>query len=315
MPRRTPLNNFTDPKEERNPVLSIVIVPLIGEDVLAKCLDRLPLDEVECIVVLRLAMGTAASWERRYRTVKFLDATDEPVPVRRQFGVETATGDIVALIEDTSWPDEGWCTAVRAAFEDPETAAAGGAVRIADSLPNRYQALGWSEYGAFAPLPLQTCSAGSQSPATRVPGNNLAFRRADLIEALRGQNNGLFEGSVCQRLLARGRRVVWQKNMSVTYAACDAHNASLATRLHHGRIYAATRFSDQGWPAKLGHLIKTPFLPVVLTASRVSYVARSGRLMARLPVIFWIFLMESFWALGEAIGALAGVGTSMREWR
>jgi hypothetical protein len=261
-------------------------------------------------------MGTAASWEQRYRSVNFLDATNEPVPVRRQFGVERATGDIVGLIEDTSWPDEGWCTAVRAAFEDPETAAAGGSVRIAATLPSRYQALGWSEYGAFAPPPVsQMCSGGSRSPAGRVPGNNMAFRRADLIEAMRGQDNGLFEGSVCQRLLARGRRVVYQPQMSVIYAACDPHNASLATRLHHGRIYAAAQIPGRSWPARLAYLVKTPFLPIVLTARRASYLARSGSLIARLPVLFWIFLMESSWALGEAVGALAGVGTSMKEWR
>jgi hypothetical protein len=260
-------------------------------------------------------MGTAASWQQRYRSVTFLDAANEPVPARRQIGVERATGDIVGLIEDTSWPDEGWCTAVRAAFEDPETAAAGGSVRIAATLPSRYQALGWSEYGAFAPATLsQICSGDSLSPAGRVPGNNMAFRRADLIEAMRG-DNGLFEGSACQRLLARGRRIVCQPRMSVIYAACDPHNAALATRLHHGRIYSAAQISHRSWPARLAYLIKTPLLPIVLTARRASCLARSESLIARLPVLFWIFLMESSWALGEAVGALAGVGTSMKEWR
>jgi hypothetical protein len=41
----------------------------------------------------------------------------------------------------------------------------------------------------------------------------------------------------------------------------------------------------------------------------------SGRLMTKLPVLFWLILMQSAWALGEAIGAVAGPGKSLNEWR
>jgi hypothetical protein len=41
----------------------------------------------------------------------------------------------------------------------------------------------------------------------------------------------------------------------------------------------------------------------------------SGRLKARLPVLFWVMLMQSAWAIGETIGALAGPGKSLNEWR
>src|SRR5262245_53895946 len=123
-----------------------------------------------------------------YPSVIFLDASYESVPVRRQHGVAVATGDVVALLEDTSWPCPGWCGAVRSAFTDVETAAAGGPVRIAATLPNGCQALGWSEYGAFAPhhlLPQGRNGSDPETPivASRVPGNNMAFRRAELIEA------------------------------------------------------------------------------------------------------------------------------------
>jgi hypothetical protein len=35
----------------------------------------------------------------------------------------------------------------------------------------------------------------------------------------------------------------------------------------------------------------------------------------RLSVLLWIALMEFAWAVGEAVGALAGAGKSMNEWR
>jgi hypothetical protein len=300
--------------------LSIVVIPIIGQDILANCLDRLPLGTVECIVVLRQTMGISRSWEQRYGLVTFLDATNDPIPMRRKAGIEIATRGIVGLIEDTSWPDEGWCMAAQSAFEDPETVAAGGPVRIDTTLPSRCQALGWSEYGAFAPHRLRQASplgAGADQPMTaaRVPGNNMAFRRAELIEAMGGQENGLFEVLVCSSLLLRGRRVVYQPRMSVTYVACDRHNALLATRAHHGRIYAAAQVRGRGWPARLVHVAKVPFLPFLLTARITSQMAGSGRLIARLPVLLWIVLMEGAWALGEMIGALAGAGKSLKEWR
>jgi hypothetical protein len=133
-----------------NPRLSVVVVALIGRDALANCLDRLPLNEVECIVVLTSQMRCKPHLERRYPSVAFVETTDEPVPLRRVSGLRAAKSEIVGFLEDTSWPDEGWCAAVKVAFTDPNTAGAGGSVRIAPTLNSRCQALGWSEYGAFA---------------------------------------------------------------------------------------------------------------------------------------------------------------------
>jgi hypothetical protein len=302
------------------PDFSAIVIPLIGANALANCLDRLPLSALECIVVLQETMGEPRFWQQRYPSVIFLDASHEPVPLRRRRGIAVATRDVVALLEDTSWPDPDWCAAVRSAFSDLETAAAGGPVRIPATLSSRCQALGWSEYGAFAPhhmIRQRRNGSNSDAPifATRVPGNNMAFRRAELIEALRGEVNGLFEGSVCARIMASGRRVVLQPRMLVTYSACDQHNAALSTRLHHGRIYAGMRNRGQTQLFRLVHVAKAVLLPIVLTARTMVEMTGSGRLMTRLPVLFWLALMQSAWALGEAIGALTGVGKSLSEWR
>jgi hypothetical protein len=302
------------------PPLSIIVIPLIGQSALANCLDRLPLVTVECIVVLRATMGAVTSWERRYPSVIFLGAANAPVPVRRQFGLGVAAGDVVGLIEDTSWPDEGWCAATLSAFADPRTAAAGGPVRIAATLPNRYQALGASEYGAFATsrLPRAALSrsiCGQPAAASRVPGNNMAFRRLDLIEAIDEHDGGMFEGVTCARLLAKGCQVLYHPRMSVTYAVCDRHNASLATRMHHGRIYAAAHVRGRAWPSRVAHLAKTPLLPLVLTARAFGSLRGSSSLRARVATLLWLVLMESAWALGEAVGVLVGAGKGINEWR
>ncbi len=300
--------------------LSVVVVALIGRDALANCLDRLQLDSMECIVVLTKAMLGASQWKRRYPSVVFVETADEPVPLRRQRGVTIATGDVVGLLEDTSWPHEGWCAAVRSAFTDLQAAAAGGPVRIAPTLMSRCQALGWSEYGAFAPNPISHsapngCPHDRLTTTCRVPGNNMAFRRSELLELLRDDDNGLIEGPICARLLAQGREILYQPQMLVTLSACDWHNASLTTRLHHGRIYAASQLKGRGWPARLLHFAKATLLPIVLTARAVAAMRRSSSSSVRLPVLLWLSLMTSAWALGEAVGSLRGAGHSMSEWR
>ena len=315
-----PLGSSIVSNAARGPDFSTIIIPLMGANALANCLDRLPLSALECIVMLRETMGRPHSWRQRYPSVLFLDASHEPVPVRRRRGIAVATCDVVALLEDTSWPDPDWCAAVRSAFTDIEVAGAGGPVRIAATLTSRCQALGWSEYGAFAPHHLLRQGLNEAKPDTpvvvsRVPGNNMAFRRADLIEALRGEDNGLFEGSVCSKIIASGRRIVLQPRMLVTYSACDQYNAALSTRLHHGRIYAGMQVRGQTQSSQLVRVAKAALLPIVLTVRTMVEMAGSGRLMTRLQVLFWLTLMQSAWALGEAIGALTGVGKSLSEWR
>ena len=220
--------------------LSVVVVVLTGGDALANCLERLPLDEVECVVVLTKTKQATSQWERRYPSVVFVEAPNEPVPLRRQRGVMAVEGDVVGLLEDTSWPHEGWCAAVKSAFMDAQTAAAGGSVRIDPTLPSRCQALGWSEYGAFAPCRVaQSDLTGPRhdklTGADRVPGNNMAFRRPELLELLREEDDGLVEGPICARLLTQGHQILYEPRMLVTLSACDRHNASLITRLHHGQ--------------------------------------------------------------------------------
>ncbi len=56
-------------------------------------------------------------------------------------------------------------------------------------------------------------------------------------------------------------------------------------------------------------------LPAVLTLrawGNMRYAVRPGIW----PVVaWWIFLMESTWAVGESVGYLFGAGHSLEEWR
>ncbi len=282
----------------------MVVISLVGGDALAECIERLPTAEIECAVVL-CGEEKLEQWRRRYPGVRFLPAGREPVPLRRRRGVQATSGPIVGVIEDTSFPDQRWVAAVATTFANAEVAAATGPVSIAGSLSGRCKALALVEFGPFLP---------PNKPVNRVAGNNMAFRRAPLMVALAG-SEGIFEGPVCARLTAAGSTVAFAPDMAVTYAACRPDAATVGSRFHHGRLYGSTRVAGRSATIRALAVARASLLPVVLTARAAHRLAGSAVRGNLLATLFWVFLFESAWALGEAAGAVAGAGNSLKAWQ
>ena len=104
-------------------------------------------------------------------------------------------------------------------------------------------------------------------------------------------------------------------SMLVTYCRIDRHGARLSTRLQHGRLYAARRSAGRSWLVRLALLAKSVTLPVILPARALSTVFRALPLSSIPRVALWIGLLEGAWALGEAVGYLAGEGNALESWR
>lgn len=227
------------------------------------------------------------------------------VPGRRRAAIAQTTGALLALVEDTTLVAPGWAAAIRAGLADPAVAAVWGPVRIAETLPPRFRALGRLEYGRFhgsAPLP--------QSP----PGNCLSFRRAAL-DAVLPPGAGFAEHQVATDLRAAGWTVAFAPGAASTYAVADVHGALLATRFGHGRIYAASLHTHSDVAGRLAGALKALLVPLVLTARA------TGHARARTPARIWLAevphlaLMALAWGAGEFTGHLFGKGDSERTWR
>lgn len=300
--------------------LGVVVVALVGGSSLVACLDGLREIHDRCVAVLGEAMGTAAEWQHRFPRARFLDAPGLTVPQRRQRGVEIVPGEFIALLEDTSIPDAGWVEAVCTGFDHPQVAAVGGPVRLAPWLAGRFQALGCGEYGRFHPrqmgsLATAPVSADGAAPVTRLPGNNLAYRREHLQRFMAAPARGLIETEINATLRTKDFLLWMQPGMSVVYAAADRHNARLTTRFHHGRLFAGGRVADCGWGRRVAWFGRSLLLPVVLTARAWGHMRYAVRPGAWPVVAWWILLMESTWAVGESVGYLFGAGHSLEEWR
>jgi hypothetical protein len=299
---------------------SIILVALVGGEALEACLRRMAPWHGRCHVMLGEDMDDVATWKARFPAVRFAEGRGLPVPVRRQRGVEAAQGQLVALLEDTSLPEPGWLDAMCDAFANGNVAAAAGPVRIDPVLDGRYQALACAEYGRFHPdrfsrLALGAPNAAGMQAVSRLPGNNLAYRRAGLLEILKGSHHGLIEGEVNEILKSRGFTLAFQPRMAVLYAAADSHGARLGTRLRHGRLYAGQRVAGQSYPTRLAWFAGSLLLPAALSARALSGMTRAVKPSAWPGTVFWICLMECAWAIGESIGYLAGAGRSMEAWR
>lgn len=298
--------------------LGVVVVSLIGGKALRNCLSRVAEMQLPCIVMLG-AGDDKAELQSDYPEATLIDWSGQPVPVRRKQGVELIDTPIVALIEDSSLPEPGWQDAIMACFTDIDTAAAGGPVCLDSALGSAYLALGCGEYGRFHPrrFPSLAYSEPREAgilPVTRLPGNNLAYRRDHLMAIIRDSQQGLIEGSVNEQLLAAGRTIVMNPAMSVRYAHKDRHGASLNTRFQHGRLFASNRVEDTPAVARLSWALKSAALPFLLTARGVSSMRYAVNPSRWLPVTAWIFMMETGWALGECTGYLFGRGKSLEAW-
>lgn len=298
--------------------IDIVIVALLGGEILATCLTRLTPWHGRCHVVLN-ASSDITIWQARFPPVHFLASEGQPVPLRRQRGVQVAQAEFVALLEDTTLPEPGWLEAACEAFANTQVAAVAGPVTIAPNLAGRYQALACTEYGRYHPT-LFPClrlgeASGDVQMMSRLPGNHLAYRRAILLEILTNGTRGLIESEVNEALKSRGQWLAYQPRMTACYAAADHHGASLGTRMQHGRLYASQRAAEKSMTGRLILFAKALLLPAVLTGRGLSSMFRAVKPTVWMSTALWIVLMECAWAWGEALGSVAGPGRSMEAWR
>ena len=265
-------------------------------------------------------MGTADAWQSRFARMRFSEVGALTVPKRRQRGADAAPGPFVAFLEDTSLPAPGWLAAIGQGFANESVAALGGPVRIDPALGPRSLALACTEYGRFHPDRVSRLARGvpdenGVQAVSRLPGNNLAYRRASLLEILRGIDHGLLESEVNGILLARGFSLALHPGMAVDYVAPDPRGLGLGTRFHHGRLYAGQRSSRWSYGARLAGAAGSLLLPAILSARSLAHMTRAVEPAAWLATAFWISLMETSWAAGETVGYLAGGEASLIEWR
>lgn len=148
--------------------------------------------------------------------------------------------------------------------------------------------------------------SGAAVGAADLPGCNMAFRRADLLAALDAAD-GFVDNQVFAQLRASGGSLILAPNLTVTYSENHASATSLFNRLEHGRIYSSRRLEGASPLARTIAALRSFALPIVLTA-------RSARHGADLRVLYWLFLQNLAWSLGELMGSFSAHRHRLTHW-
>lgn len=216
----------------------------------------------------------------------------------RAHGLNIATGDVIALLEDYARPDPAWAATIVAAHRQSWAAAIGGAIENGID-----RALNWAVYfcdfGKYQnPLP-----AG---PAPFASDINTSYKRSAL-EAIRPLwSNSYREPVVNGALISRGHGLVLDPKIVVHHHRPDLGLLfALRERFIWGRSYAFARRMIIGDSRRYLYAALCLGLPVLLLARMARTTLRRGRhfpaFVRALPHLVPLLI---FWSVGEMIGYL-----------
>ena len=227
------------------PRISVVVCTYNGSRTIRDCLDglgRLAYPDYEVIVVDDGSTDAAGAIAGGY-DVRLIQTANRGLANARNTGLEAATGEIVAYIDDDAHPDPHWLTYLAATFLSTSHAGVGG--------PN------------IAPPgdgPIAECVARAPGgpvhvlvtdrEAEHIPGCNMAFRRS-CLEAIGGFDPQFRTAGddvdVCWRLQERGWTLGFHPAAMVWHHRRNSVRTYWKQQIGYGRAEAML---ERKWPEK-----------------------------------------------------------------
>ena len=229
----------------RWPRVSVVVCSYNGERTIRDCfegLQKLEYPNFEVIVVDDGSTDATAAITREYG-FRLISTENRGLSNARNTGLEAATGEIVAYLDDDAYPDPQWLTYLAATFMSTTHAGVGG--------PN---------IEPPGDGPIADCVANapgnpahvliSDREAEHIPGCNMAFRKA-CLEAIGGFDAQFRTAGddvdVCWRLRQRGWTLGFSPAAMVWHHRRNSVRAYWRQQRGYGR---AERLLERKWPEK-----------------------------------------------------------------
>ncbi len=234
------------------PRISVVVCSFNGARTIRDCFEglaRLEYPDFEVIVVNDGSTDATAAIAEEYG-FRLISTKNEGLSSARNVGLEAATGEIVAYVDDDAYPDPHWLTYLASSFKKSAHAGIGG--------PN------------IAPPgdgPIADCVANvpggpvhvllSDEEAEHIPGCNMAFRKAAL-QAIGGFDPQFRvagdDVDVCWRLQQQTWTLGFSPAAVVWHHRRSSVRAFMGQQLNYGKAEALL---ERKWPEKYngaGHL-------------------------------------------------------------
>jgi GT2 family glycosyltransferase len=240
------------PAARRWPRFSVVVCTYNGSRTLRgtlEGLEKLEYPDFEVIVVDDGSTDDSADIAREF-DVRLIQTEQNGLSAARNTGMEAATGEIVAYIDDDAWPDPHWLTYLAESFERTDHAAIGG--------PNVPPPGDGAVAACVADAPGGPSHVLlSDREAEHLPGCNLAIRR-DRLRAIGGFDRRFRAAGddvdVCWGLQQRG----WSLGFHAAALVWHRRRNSVRTYWRQQAGYGkAEALLEAKWPEKYntaGHL-------------------------------------------------------------
>jgi GT2 family glycosyltransferase len=229
----------------RWPRISVVLCSYNGERYIAEtlsALQHLAYTDYETIVVDDGSTDATAEIAARY-PVQLIRTENCGLSAARNTGLRSATGEIVAFIDDDAYPDSDWLKSLASAFLDGSYVGVGG-----PNIPPSNDSL-VAQCVAHAPGgPIHVLL--SDREAEHIPGCNMAFRKAELIEI--GGFDPQFRAAgddvdVCWRVQEQGWKLGFCATATVFHHRRDTLRAYWKQQVGYGKAEAIL---ERKWPDK-----------------------------------------------------------------
>ncbi len=290
------------------PSLSVVIASVNGWSTLEPTLasiDALPERASLEIVVVEAVGGSTRERLKAHRPAVTVIEADErlPIPRLRYRGVCRAKGDLIAILEDHAEVDPAWASALLDAHRGP-WGAVGGTVENGQD--------GWVNWSAFFCEYTPYMAPVVEGEAGDLPGNNIAYKRDDLLRHASVLDDGKWESWINDRLRDEGVPIASTNAAIVRHIKPFRLANFLVQRFHFARSYAGMRRVDQAWPRRILYGFGSAALPAILlvrvTRTALAKRRHLWRFAACLPLVATFLAVG---AIGEMIGYLLGPGRSL----
>ncbi|HEY2989179.1 MAG TPA: glycosyltransferase [Candidatus Binatia bacterium] len=233
------------PRAPRWPRISVVVCSYNGSRTIRQCLNgllKLKYPDFEVIIVNDGSTDSTAAIADQ-SGFRVISTQNQGLSGARNVGLHAATGEIVAYIDDDAYPDPNWLTYLAATFMNTSHAGVGG-----PNVPPSGN--GWiADCVAHAPGgPVHVLV--SDQEAEHIPGCNMAFRKAALLEVdgfdpqFRSAGDDV---DVCWRLQKKGYTLGFSPAAMVWHHRRNSLLAYWKQQIGYGKAEALL---ERKWPEK-----------------------------------------------------------------
>jgi GT2 family glycosyltransferase len=230
-------------RERSWPRISVVVCTHNGEQTLPECLGRLGAlryPDFETIVVCDGSTDRSAQIAQEHGA-HVIQTAHRGLSHARNVGISTATGEIVAFLDDDAYPDADWLHYLAAAFQDERYAGVGG-----PNIPPDDDGATADCVAAAPGGPIHVLI--SDREAEHVPGCNMAFRRS-VLEQIGGFDERFRvagdDVDLCWRLQKAGQLLGFSAGAVVMHRRRDSIRRYLRQQYGYGKAEALL---ERKWP-------------------------------------------------------------------